>query len=448
MEAIKFSTRRKIILLCSYITALVLVLSIFAISNHQKSEQYRLKVETGYQRALNELSEYISEIDTTLSKGVYANTSTMLGQVTSSLVKSTSGAKNALSLLPISDLELDNTYKFFSQLGDYSLYLNKKVSSGQQLTQEEYNSLSGFISLLSGISQEVNFAIANISSLGYFTGSAENNLMQGNEDLNSLSFSDSLKSAETSMEEFPTLIYDGPFSDHIMQMNAKMLENKDEITQEQAAELAKKYGLSNPQLVGTESSTIEQYCFSDDTYYVGISKKGGYLCYLISSANVTEEKISPQDAIKYASDYLEKLGISNMKESYYATSEGQCTINFAYTENNITYYPDLIKVTVALDTGKIIGIDARGYITNHCQRTELVVTLTQEQALKSVSPNLSVIDSKLCVIPSSGKNEFFCYEFHCKDKDGKEYLVYINTQTGQENNILLLLYSDEGTLTK
>lgn len=448
MEMRKFSTRRMIILAVSYITALVLVLTIFAISNHQKSEQYRLQVEIGYQRALNELSEYVSEIDTTLSKGVYANTSTMLGQVTSSLVRSTSGAKNALSLLPVSDLELDNTYKFFSQLGDYSLYLNKKVASGQALTQEEYNSLSQFIALLSGISQEVEFAIGNISSAGYFTGSAENNLMQGNEDLNSLSFSDSLKSAETSMEEFPTLIYDGPFSDHIMQLNAKMLENESEITQDQASEISKKYGLANPQFVGTETSTIEQYCFSDGETYMGITKKGGYLCYLITSSEVAQTTISAQDAVKYASDYLNNLGIKNMKESYYATTEGQCTINFAYTENGITYYPDLIKVTVALDTGKVIGIDARGYLTNHHKRENLSVKLTQEQAMESISPNLSIMDSKLCVIPSSGKNEFFCYEFHCADNNGQEYLVYINTETGQENNILLLLYSDNGTLTK
>lgn len=437
-----------IILAVSYLTALILVLTIFSISNHQKSERYRLQVEIGYQRALNELGEYVSEIDTALSKGIYASTPTMLGQITSSLVKTTSGAKNALSLLPIADLELDNTYKFFSQLGDYALYLNKKVASGQALTDEEYESLSKFIALLSGIAQEVEMATGNISSAGYFTGNAENNLMQGNEELSELTFSDSLKSAETSMEEFPTLIYDGPFSDHIMQLSAKMLENEGEITQEQAMEMAKKYGLDNPQLVGEESSAIEQYCYSDGDVYIGISKKGGYLCYLISSRNVNEQNMSAQDAIGYASDYLNSLGIKNMKESYYAIAGNQCTINFAYTENSIIYYPDLIKVTVALDTGEIVGVDARGYLTNHHRRDNLTVGLTRDQALNSISPKLSVIDSRLCVIPSSGKNEFFCYEFHCRDNNGQEYLIYIDTQTGQEDNILLLLYTDDGTLTK
>ncbi len=402
----------------------------------------------GYQRALNELSEYISAIDTALSKGAYANTPSMLGQITSTLIRTTSGAKMSLSALPISDLELDNTYKFFSQLGDYSLYLNKKIASGQTLTQDERNSLIGFVSLLSGISREVDFARQNIGSSKYFTGYAENNLIAANEELQSLSFSDSLKSAETSMEEFPTLIYDGPFSDHIMQLTAKALEYEAEITQEQAAQLATEFGISNPQFVGMENSAIEQYCFSGDDAYIGISKKGGYLCYLIKSADVMQENLSSDDAVRIAKQYLQKIGFNDMVENYHATTEGQCTINFAYTKNSITCYPDLIKVTVALDTGEIIGVDARGYLTNHHERDDLLITLTQDEARNSVSPDLSVLNSRLCVIPSSGKNEFFCYEFHCVDKDSKEYLIYIDTRTGQEDNILLLLYSDGGTLTK
>ena len=448
MEIKAYLTRRGTIRLISYISAIIIALSVFALSGHYKSEQYRLSVEMNYQRSLNELSEYISAIDTALAKGAYANTSPMIGQITSTLIRSTSGAKMALSTLPISDLELDNTYKFFSQLGDYSLYLNKKIASGQALTQQERESLVGFIALLSGISQEVDMARQSIINAGYFTQSAEGNLAQSDESLGSLSFSDSLKSAETSIEEFPTLIYDGPFSDHIMQMTAKALENEEEITQEKAAQLATKYGLNNPQLAGTESSTIEQYCFSSDNAYIGISKKGGYLCYMIKSVEVTKQSLSTNDAITCAAQYLNEIGIKNMKESYYAISDGQCTINFAYTENGITYYPDLIKITVALDTGEIIGVDARGYLTNHHQRSGLVISLTQEQAQKSVSPDLSIISSRLCVIPTSGSNELLCYEFHCADKDAKEYLVYIDTQTGQEDNILLLLYSDNGTLTK
>ncbi len=40
-------------------------------------------------------------------------------------------------------------------------------------------------------------------------------------------------------------------------------------------------------------------------------------------------------------------------------------------------------------------------------------------------------------------------EFHCRNRAaGDEVLIYINTETGEEENILMLLYSDNGTLTK
>ena len=46
-------------------------------------------------------------------------------------------------------------------------------------------------------------------------------------------------------------------------------------------------------------------------------------------------------------------------------------------------------------------------------------------------------------------NEVNCYEFRCKSNDTKEeVLIYINADKGYEENIMLLLYSDGGTLTK
>ena len=40
-----------------------------------------------------------------------------------------------------------------------------------------------------------------------------------------------------------------------------------------------------------------------------------------------------------------------------------------------------------------------------------------------------------------------CYEFLCSTPDGAECLVYLNTQTGEEENILLLLTGENGALT-
>ena len=58
-----------------------------------------------------------------------------------------------------------------------------------------------------------------------------------------------------------------------------------------------------------------------------------------------------------------------------------------------------------------------------------------------------VVDADLCVIPSGGMNEIFCYEVQCVGESGQNVLVYINAITGQEEQILLLKISQNGTLT-
>ena len=58
-----------------------------------------------------------------------------------------------------------------------------------------------------------------------------------------------------------------------------------------------------------------------------------------------------EQAVEKGRAWLESQGFRSMKESYYMTDEGVCVVNFAYSQNGVTCYPDLIKVGVALDNG-------------------------------------------------------------------------------------------------
>ena len=116
-------------------------------------------------------------------------------------------------------------------------------------------------------------------------------------------------------------------------------------------------------------------------------------------------------------------------------------INYAYTEDGIICYPDLVKVSVSLSDGKAVAFDSRGYLMNHRKREADKKELSVEKCRKILSPALSVISSRTVFIPLETGKEALCYEFHCKGEDGKEVLVYINAQSGKEENVLLLLYS-------
>jgi hypothetical protein len=65
-----------------------------------------------------------------------------------------------------------------------------------------------------------------------------------------------------------------------------------------------------------------------------------------------------------------------------------------------------------------------------------------------LKPDFEIISSKKTVIPTDLETEIYAYEYRCRADDLQEILVYIDPVTGEEKDILILLYSDEGILTK
>lgn len=141
------------------------------------------------------------------------------------------------------------------------------------------------------------------------------------------------------------------------------------------------------------------------------------------------------------------MGYTGMKETYYTKQENILTINYAYVENEIMMYPDLIKVKIALDDGEILGMEATGYLNNHVIRDLTENIVSEEEASATLNSNLEILNVSMAVIPLEDENiEVYCYEFKGK-VENKEFLVYINAETGEEEEILVILETEGGTLT-
>ena len=192
---------------------------------------------------------------------------------------------------------------------------------------------------------------------------------------------------------------------------------------------------------------MPSYCFRTDGIYCAVTQKGGYISYLIKSREPRTSKITPAEAEVYARSYLDSLAIGGMQKTYYETYNNVCTINYAYEDNGVTCYTDLIKISVAMDNGEILGFDARGFIVNHHERNLGEPVLSEQECQEKLSPMLSVVDSSLAVIPTNSVDEKLCWEFKCKTSNDDTVLVYINSQTGDEEDILILLETDESQLT-
>ncbi len=115
-------------------------------------------------------------------------------------------------------------------------------------------------------------------------------------------------------------------------------------------------------------------------------------------------------------------------------------------QDGVICYSDLIKVKVALDNGEILGIETKGYLMNHRRRELQAPAITADDAAASINQRLSISSVKRAVIPKDSLREVECYEF-TGSFNGHNFIIYINTQDGREENILLLIETDTGILT-
>lgn len=444
------SQKRKYIRIISFFVCLSVLFAVYAAVNAVKAHNYKLLASISNEKALNELCENLDNITTLLEKGMYLTKGTVMGEVEKELSKSAACAKISLSQLADDTVLTDEVYKFLSQVGAYTSCLVKKTQNGQAISTEEKEAAKSLYDYSQGLSEAMDEILDGYNENTVSFEKSKSTLKE-NENSSGTYFSQSVNDAEESFLDYPTLIYDGPFSDSILQRQSQVIADKEEVTAQEAKEIAAKYlsvQISELRQDADETSDIELYCFSSSDKSIGITKKGGYVCYILSSVLSGEENISYEEAIRRGEKELSNMGYTSLKESYYSSYDGICTVNFAYTNDGVIYYADLIKVSISLDTGKMVSLDARGYLTNHRERSLPEIRVTKQEAQKSVSENLTVIDSKIALIPTKYAVEKLCYEFHCKNSEEKEYLIYADVEMGQQEDVLILLYEDGGTLVK
>ena len=182
--------------------------------------------------------------------------------------------------------------------------------------------------------------------------------------------------------------------------------------------------------------------------FVEVTKINGYAILLMDGVIPARANIGVDEAVFNAEAFLLSHGYTGMKQTYHQRYDNILVVNFAHKQNGFTVYPDLVKVEVSLETGDIIGFNATGYIQNHKERDlpDPAYLLPESEIARFAHKDMEFETVNLAVIPLSYGEEAYCYELKGK-YGGKNYLVYIDAETLQERDILLLIEDDNGTLT-
>ena len=442
----------------SIIVVLLTIIIILSVIIYKKQTEYRQASENQYNMAFYELVDYVQNVETYLAKSLISSSPEHGAETLTHVWREANLAQAYLSRLPIDSVELEKTAKFLNQVSDYSYSLSRKNIYNEELTEEDLKNLEDLHNYSVELRNTLDQLSADINDgrikWGELTKKGEVAFAQEVSNISKNSFSN----LEENFHEYSGLIYDGAFSEHMTSSQKKGLTG-DNIDEEKAKQIATDFiGKDIVQEINlsgkSENTDIITYDFSvkvnnenEENMNISITEKGGHVLLMNYNRNVAAELISQEEADKIGKQFLEDRGLNNMKETYYLKQDGIVTINYAYKQDEVTVYPDLIKLKIALDNGEVMGIETKGYLNSHEERKIPEVKITKEKAKESLNKNLEITSESLAIIPTEWQTEVLCWEFKGKVND-TDFLVYVNAETGKEEDILVITNTPNGTLTQ
>ena len=163
-----------------------------------KADGLALQVEQHQQEAYSQLLDHVSNLETALQKARYSNSAPMLSQLAAQVWRESAGASAALSTLPLTTDGLLEVQKFVNQAGEYAFTL---IRRNGVLGDEEYTNLSALYQSADSLCSQLMDYQATLGQDLAFGSQAQT--------------VSAFDSDTPQQAEYPSLVYDGPFSDHL-----------------------------------------------------------------------------------------------------------------------------------------------------------------------------------------------------------------------------------------
>jgi spore germination protein len=451
---------RKRILYTSVVTIIVVFSTTFAILMFLERLDYRNYLQGQYSKNMYELISSVQNIRVNLGK------SAILGSREQSIVafeeifRYSATANDKLHSLPIEQSVVGDTSEFLTQVGDFCYTLAKAASEGKELSNKEYELIDELEMQSYTLQEQLNGVLSDINEgrvrWGEIRKKSSGVFAKAGGDL----VTEKFKGIQKQIVQYPALIYDGPFSDNILEIKPKVMSQK-EVNEKEAMKIIKDiFGenkVANIESRASQGKTrIPSYTFyvtfngqdkKDSKTVIEVSKNGGRIVYLLNNRTIGNPTLDTNKAIAAGSKFIGNIGYKNMEPTYTLNYENAIVVSYVYKQGEIAIYPDQVKLKIALDNGEVIGIESEKFLVSHVEERKIVTPkITAEKAQEKVGKRLKVNKVSLAIIPTETNKEVLCYEFLGSYND-KNFIVYINSDTGYEQRIIEIIDTPNGKLT-
>lgn len=413
-----------------------------------------------YQRAFFDMANQVQALEVLLSKNLVAADPRLDRSLLMDIRQQAAFAQSNLGQLPLNDALAGRTAKFLTQVGDYADSLARQINQGKAIDSKQWDTVNSLYQQSVELNRELQGMQYRVAQNNFYFGELvrqiQKNLQKNPDNLAQTDF----QALDKRMQRYPALIYDGPFSEHLERADPKALSGQADITPEEAGDRAvafveKKPGVTyQANVSGSADGRIPAYRVEvvpvgdsgGERTMLDISRQGGRVVWMLNARSLGDQAVDIDQARQKALKFLSDRGFGEMKSTYFMRQGNSVTFNFAPVQNGVTIYPDLVKVTVALDNGEVIGAETTGYLISHRKRDLPKAGVSVEKAKAAINKRLEISGGKLALIPVGADDERLAYEFQGR-LGGETYLIYVNAVNGREENVLKLIDTPGGTLT-
>lgn len=417
----------------------------------QRAERAERTLEEIYQSALLETAEQIQALSLALEKVLVTGDAAQETRMLHRVSRLAEDIRRNLTLLPLSHEAMAPTLTFANQMAEYAAVLLPELVQQRRLSAEDRGQLEELLTDCTQLGSRLALAQQAMERGGLTLLSADGVFAAEPSALRRPL--EALGDADHGMQ-YPTLVYDGAFSDARQTGSPRGLP-KDTVTQAQALEIARAFVGEEriltvreaPATTGRMAAWGVTVDTKDVRLNLEITQQGGRALWMMPETAGFAAVLSPEECQGRAADFLRQRGFGDMEVTFCQQyGDGLLLVCFASVQEEWLLYPDLVKVQVRMDTGEVVGLEAHGYWQNHVQRALPAPGLTAAQ-VKAHLPQGVVLETapRLCVIPQGG-TERRCYECRIRRGEGA-YLLYLDTETGKEVELLKLISTSEGVLT-
>lgn len=426
----------------SILGAACLALSAVVTVGSFRMAERTMQAANGYRATLYELVSVSEDMDDSFAKLRISSGAGEQRALLTDILVDAALMEDAIARFPIDAATSTDMSAFVNRTGMNARAMLRRITADGALGARELERIGELYEINAGLCAELNDLALHTPDkelAAFFEGGAG-------------SVSERFSQLGQSAAKRPEEIGDAPFAGE-GNVGQNAVIGLAEVSSARAEEAVRRafapYHVADVRMTGeTLARSVRAYNFvvTDEAgaeYFAQVTKNGGKLVFFDSDTPCSQHNFSLENCTSLAQEFLSSLGYDGLTPVWFSEAGNVASVTFVADIGGVRAYPDMIRVRVCEERGRVVGMDAHAYAGNHHGTRDLQPGISQEEARANLSSQLCVQEAHLALIPLGGR-EMLTYEFLCRCGE-EEYLLYLDADTGEEVRIFRVHESAQGS---